>query len=152
MGFDQHKYINEYNKTRYKMYQFRVRNDDEELIEYLDSKNKRNSYIISLIDKDMKRKNILSIKEIKDRIVPVLHKYGISDIYLFGSYGRGEASPDSDVDILCDKGNIRTLIDQGEMEEELEASLNKSVDIVFTSSVKDEYFEKQIMEDRIKLC
>ena len=152
MSFDQNKYINKYNKDTYKMYQFRVRKDNKRIIKFLDNKDKRNNYIISLIDKDLDKNKVLSLKRIKEIIKPILNKYEIRDIYLFGSYARGEANSKSDIDIYCDKGNIKTLIQQGKLEEELEKSLHKEVDIVFESSIKDDYFEKQIMEDMIKLC
>ena len=152
MSFDQNKYINKYNKDTYKMYQFRVRKDNKRIIKFLDNKDKRNNYIISLIDKDLDKNKVLSLKRIKEIIKPILNKYEIRDIYLFGSYARGEANSKSDIDIYCDKGNIKTLIQQGKLEEELEKSLHKEVDIVFESSIKDDFFEKQIMEDMIKLC
>ncbi len=95
---------------------------------------------------------IYTINEIKSLIKPILNKYGITEIYLFGSYSRGEAKETSDIDIYCNKGNIKTLIDQGMLEDELEDSLNKKVDIVFDSSYIYEYFRKAIMEDMIKLC
>ena len=152
ISFNQNKYINEYNKNTYKMYQFRIRKDNKRMIKYLDKKTERNNYIISLIDNDIEKEKVLSIRKIKDIIKPILYSYGIKDIYLFGSYARGEANSKSDVDIYCDKGNIRTIIDQGRLEEKLEKALKRSVDIVFESSIKDEFFEKQIKEDMIKLC
>lgn len=151
MSFNQVEYISKFNKNNYKMYQFRVKKNDKELIDYLDKKENRNNYILSLINDDINKK-IYSLKEIKRIIKPILNKYGINDIYLFGSYARGEAKSNSDIDIYCDKGNIKTLIDQGELEEELENALNKEVDIIFTTSILDEYFKEQIKEDMIKLC
>ena len=151
MSFNQVEYISKFNKNNYKMYQFRVKKIDKELIDYLDKKENRNNYILSLINDDINKK-IYSLKEIKRIIKPILNKYGINDIYLFGSYARGEAKSNSDIDIYCDKGNIKTLIDQGELEEELENALNKEVDIIFTTSILDEYFKEQIKEDMIKLC
>ena len=111
MSFNQVEYISKFNKNNYKMYQFRVKKIDKEIIEYLDKKENRNSYILSLIN-DINKK-VYSLKEIKRIIKQILNKYGISDIYLFGSYARGEAKSNSDIDIYCDKGNIKTLIDQG---------------------------------------
>ena len=151
MSFNQVEYISKFNKNNYKMYQFRVKKIDKELIDYLDKKENRNNYILSLINDDINKK-VYSLKEIKRIIKPILNKYGINDIYLFGSYARGEAKSNSDIDIYCDKGNIKTLIDQGELEEELESALNKEVDIIFTTSILDEYFKEQIKEDMIKLC
>ncbi|MBP5550681.1 MAG: nucleotidyltransferase domain-containing protein [Bacilli bacterium] len=83
---------------------------------------------------------------------PVFRKYEINEIYLFGSYARGEATKDSDVDIYCSKGKVRSLIDQGRLIDELEEVLKKKVDIVFDTSEMNEYFKNQIMEDMIKLC
>lgn len=151
MSFNQVEYISKFNKNNYKMYQFRVKKNDKELIDYLDKKENRNSYILSLINDDINKK-VYSLKEIKRIIKPILNKYGINDIYLFGSYARGEAKSNSDIDIYCDKGNIKTLMDQGELEEELENALNKEVDIIFTTSILDEYFKEQIKEDMIKFC
>lgn len=151
MAFDQLKYINDFNKDTYKMYQFRIKRSDSEIIEYLDNMTNRNAYLLSLVNEDIAKKEIYTIKKIKDTIKPILNKYGIYDINLFGSYARGEATKDSDVDIYCDKGNIKTLIDQVLLEEELKNALNKEVDIIFNTQILDDYFKKQIMKDLIKL-
>lgn len=148
MKFNQKNYIDKYNKTNYKMYQFRVRKDSS-LVKMLDKLDNRNKYIVSLIEKD---KKVLTIKQIKRIIKPILKKYGITDVCLFGSYARGEANINSDVDIFCEKGNIKNLIQQGKLEEELEKALKKEVDIIFKTSKMDNYFKKQIMEDMINLC
>lgn len=151
MSFNQSEYISNFNKNNYKMYQFRVKKTDIEIINRLDNIESRNSYIISLINGDI-NKSVYTIKKIKSIIKPILNKYGIFEIYLFGSYARGEAKDSSDVDIYCDKGNIKTLIDQGLLEEELEIALNKKVDIIFNTTNINDYFRTQIMEDMIKLC
>src|SRR5574344_2083014 len=151
MPFNQTEYISNFNKNNYKMYQFRIKKTSKNIINYLDNIKNRNSYIVSLITTDI-NSSIYTIKEIKSIIKPILNKYGINDIYLFGSYARGEAKDSSDIDIYCDKANIRTFIDQGLLEDELEEALNKKVDIVFDSSYIDDYFKMQIMDDMIKLC
>ena len=151
MAFKQNEYISEYNKNKYKMYQFRVKRSDKELIDHLDGVGNKNSYIVSLIDNDFRR-SVYTLKEIKKLIKPILNKHGISDIYIFGSYARGEANKESDVDIYCDKGDIRTLPEQVALEEELESALKKEVDIIFDTMTIDDYFKEQIFEDRIKLC
>ena len=146
-------YISKYNRENYKQYIFRVRKDDKEIINKIDSISNKNAYFYSLVSNESNNNpNIYSIKKIKQIIKPILNKYGIFEIYLFGSYARGEANKDSDIDIYCEKGKIKTLIDQGRLEEELEKSLNKKVDIIFTSATLKDYFKQQIMEDLIKLC
>lgn len=151
MAFNQEEYTSKFNKKNYKMYQFRIKKIDKNIINYLDNKKNRNNYIVSLINNDI-NKSIYTIKELKNIIKPILNKYNIYEIYLFGSYARGEAKETSDVDIFCEKGNIKTLIDQEILINELELALNKKVDIIYTTSIINEYFKSQIMEDMIKLC
>lgn len=43
---------------------------------------------------------IYTIEEIRKKIKPIAEKYGIEKVWLFGSYARGEATEDSDVDLL----------------------------------------------------
>ncbi len=144
-------YINQYNKDNYKMYQFRVRKSDVDLINKLDSVHNRNSYITNLIINDLKP-NVLSIKQIKDRIKPIIKKHQIKDVYLFGSYSRGEANENSDVDIYCDKGDLRTLYDEVDLIDEFENALGKKVDLVTIGSRMQDFFKQQIEEDMIKIC
>ena len=67
--------------------------------------------IVSLID-NKEKMNILTIKQIKTIIKPILIKHGIKNINLFGSYARGEANANSDVDIYCDRGKIKILLNK----------------------------------------
>jgi predicted nucleotidyltransferase len=50
---------------------------------------------------------VYSLDEIKERVRPVAEKYNLPAVWVFGSYARGEATPESDVDILFDSGEIR---------------------------------------------
>ena len=151
MSSNQLNYITKYNKANYKMYQFRIKKTEALLIEKLDNISNRNSYITNLILDDIDS-GILTIKEIKDKIKPIIHKYNIKDVYLFGSYARGEANRNSDIDIYCDRGDINTLWKKNSFKDELEETLNKEVDIVTIGSEMDEYFRKQLEEDMIKIC
>ena len=150
MSFNQKDYISKFNKDTYKMYQLRIKRDDKELIDKLDNVKNRNSYLTSLIENDI-RPNVLTIKEIKTRIKPIIEKHQIKDVYLFGSYSRGEAKPNSDVDIYCSSGDIKTLYDEVSFVEELKEVLNKEVDVVFIGSQMHDYFKMQLEEDKIKI-
>ena len=151
MSFNQQEYIDKYNKNTYKMIPFRVRKDDIKIINKLNSVDSMNNYIYSLIDNDV-NKSVLTIKQIKERILPILNKHHINEVYLFGSYARGEANNKSDVDIYCESGDIETFIDQGYLEDELKESLKKNVDIVFIGSTMDDFFKEQLEKDKIKIC
>jgi predicted nucleotidyltransferase len=47
---------------------------------------------------------MLSIDEIKSYITPVVKKYPIEKVILFGSYARGDASDTSDIDLVVESG------------------------------------------------
>lgn len=145
------QYISDFNKENYKMYQFRIKRSETKLINKLDNVSNRNSYLTNLILEDIES-SILSIKEIKDRIRPIMQKHGIQDVYLFGSYARGEATRDSDVDIYCDKGDVITLWDQSAFEDELTKALGKEVDVVTIGSQMNDFFRQQLENDMIKIC
>ena len=143
-------YITNYNKENYKMYQFRVKKTDEELIGKLDSVQNKNQYITSLIKKDI-HPGILTIREIKERMLPIIKKHGIEDVFLFGSYARGEATENSDVDIYCSNGDVDSLLKEVVFIDELETALNKKVDVVFIGSQMHPFFKEQVEKDKIKL-
>lgn len=149
MSFDQKSYIKKFNKNTYKMYQFRVKKSNKRLISFLDNIKNRNNYISQLLEDKC---NVLTIKEIKQLSKPVFNKYGITEIYLFGSYARGEATNNSDVDFYCERGNLRFLTDLVDIMEDLERVLGKKVDIVFNDSRMEDNFRKSMFDDLIKLC
>lgn len=151
MSFNQKEYIGNFNKNTYKMFPFRVRKDDVDVIDKLKSVPNMNKYIYSLIENDI-NPSVLTIKEIKEKALPILAKHNIHEVYLFGSYARGEAKNTSDVDIYCEAGDIKTFIDQGFLEEELEASLGKKVDLLFIGTKITDYFKEQLEGDKIRLC
>ena len=133
------------------MYQFRIKKNNTAILNKLDSVINRNNYITNLIAEDI-NPGVLTIKEIKQRIKPVIEKHGIKDVYLFGSYARGEANRDSDVDIYCSSGDVDSLIKEIDLIHEFEEVLRKRVDVVTIGSQMHEYFRKQLEEDMIKIC
>ena len=45
---------------------------------------------------------IFSLDEIKERLAPIAAEYGVNKILLFGSYSRGTADSESDLDFYID--------------------------------------------------
>ena len=60
----------------------------------------------------------------------IAQRYGVRDLRVFGSRARGEARPDSDLDLLVDPMPGATLFDLGELQQELEALLGVPVDLL----------------------
>ena len=48
---------------------------------------------------------VYTLEEISRRVRPVAEKYKLKAVYVFGSYARGEANEDSDIDLLIDDTN-----------------------------------------------
>lgn len=151
MANNQLDYISDYNKKNYKMYQFRVKKNDKEMIEKLDNISNRNGYITNLIMEDI-NPSVLTIKQIKERIKPIMAKHNVKEVYLFGSYSRGEANRNSDVDIYCEQGDVDTLWKFSSFCNELEEALSKKVDVVTIGSQMHDYFRQQLEEDKIRIC
>ena len=60
----------------------------------------------------------------------VLVQYDVSEAYLFGSFARGEQTPDSDIDLRLVCGNTMTFGTLYELSCELEMELGRKVDII----------------------
>ena len=89
-----------------------------------------------------------TITEIKNKITNTAMQYGIQKAYLFGSYARGEAGIESDIDICIEKGKLRTLFELSGFSQDLEETLGNKVDVITTTSLSDD-FRKQIEKDMI---
>ncbi|MEA1957402.1 MAG: nucleotidyltransferase family protein [Euryarchaeota archaeon] len=90
-------------------------------------------------------------ERIKEKILPILKKYGVKKAALFGSFARGEQKPDSDIDILVkfkDREN-KTLLDLVGLELELVDVLNRKVDVLTYNSIhpllKDYILKEQVV-------
>lgn len=60
----------------------------------------------------------------------VLAQYDVNEAYLFGSFARGDQTPDSDIDLRLVCGNTMTFGSLYELSHELEKELGRKVDIV----------------------
>ena len=93
---------------------------------------------------------IYSIDEIKKRFEKVARKYEINEAYLFGSYARGDATRESDVDFYINKGKIRGWDLYG-FYDEVENVMNKKVDFITTATALDGEFEAEMRKDLVKI-
>jgi predicted nucleotidyltransferase len=77
-------------------------------------------------------------------------KYGIRRVRVFGSVSRDQAGAASDVDLLVDFEQGRSLLDQVGFEQDVAALLGCRVDVVAEGGVSP-YLERQILEDAVPL-
>ena len=73
---------------------------------------------------------IYTVDEIADIVRPIAEKYGVVSIILFGSYTRGNADQNSDIDLYVETGRISDLIELSGFRLDLVDALHKEVDVV----------------------
>lgn len=81
---------------------------------------------------------IYTLDEIKTIIAPIAQKYRIPRVYLFGSYARGTATENSDLDFIIDTAGtgLKSLLSLSALYMELEETFQKSIDLVTINSLK----------------
>ena len=79
---------------------------------------------------------VYTLDEIARRVRPVAEKYHLRAVYVFGSYARGEAREDSDVDLVIDDTNsgLRGFA-YGGLYGDLRDALEKDIDMVPVSGL-----------------
>ena len=74
--------------------------------------------------------------QMKQSIVKILEEGGVSHAALFGSFARGDASKDSDVDLLIEfQGKDKSLLDLAALKIRLEEDLGRHVDLLTYNSL-----------------
>lgn len=75
------------------------------------------------------------LKSRRQEILEIAAKHGARNIRVFGSVARGEAGPESDVDLLVDMEPGRSLLDLGGLWLDLNELLGRKVDVVTEQSI-----------------
>lgn len=88
----------------------------------------------------------MTIEEISKKIDPILKAHDISYAGVFGSVARGEARPESDLDILVRPGRPTDLFEYFDLREELTLALGCEIDIV-TEKNLNKYFRSSILNE-----
>ena len=88
---------------------------------------------------------IYTIEELKEKLCPIFISHKVKKALVFGSYGKGSASHDSDVDIFVDS-NLHGLAFI-ELVEDIREVLNKDVDVIDARHVdKGTKIEEEIIK------
>jgi len=92
----------------------------------------------------------ISIREIEQKILPILQCHGVKRAGLFGSCVRGEVKEDSDIDILVEIEEDISLLDFVGIKLELEEALGRKVDLVEYNTIKP-LLRKRILDEQVVL-
>ncbi|MBE5792753.1 MAG: nucleotidyltransferase [Clostridiales bacterium] len=84
---------------------------------------------------------VYTLDEIKALSMPIAMRHGVAKLYLFGSYARGEATPESDLDFRIEKGRIRNVLQLGSFLNDIEDAFQKNADVLTTQMLSKDFLE-----------
>ena len=89
-------------------------------------------------------------KQKRSAIISIAGRHGVTGIRVFGSFARGEARADSDIDLLIETGPFRTPFFPGGLIADLEAELCRRIDVT-TKSALHPLLRDQVLREAVPL-
>jgi uncharacterized protein len=77
----------------------------------------------------------VTIEQNRAEILRIAARHGARNVRVFGSVARGEDRPDSDVDLLVDMDDDRSLLDLVGLGQDLQELLQRKVDVLTDESI-----------------
>jgi predicted nucleotidyltransferase len=90
------------------------------------------------------------VQEAREEISLIASAHGAGNVRVFGSTGRGELGAVSDLDLLVDMAEGRSLLDLIALSSDLEESLGVEVDVVTEASLLP-YMRDRVLDDAVAL-
>jgi len=91
-----------------------------------------------------------AIEQQRDAILRLAYQHGAKHVRVFGSTARGEARPDSDLDLLVEMEPNRSLLDHIALQQDLEDLLGVPVDVV-TEKALHPHIRQRILDEAVEL-
>ncbi|MGK0209381.1 MAG: putative nucleotidyltransferase [Patescibacteria group bacterium] len=92
----------------------------------------------------------MDVETIKNKIVPILQKEGVTKAGIFGSYARGDNKRGSDVDVLIEIDDSYSLFDLIRLQQKLSQKIRRKVDLGEYSMIRKE-IKKGVLGDEIRI-
>lgn len=89
-------------------------------------------------------------EEMKHKIIFVLRKHDVIHADLFGSFARNEADENSDLDILVELPENKSLFDLVRIKLDLQEELGIDVDVLTYASVNPQ-IKSQVMSNKVAI-
>jgi predicted nucleotidyltransferase len=100
--------------------------------------------------KDEKSPSAVAMPAAREDIRRIASAHGAGNVRVFGSTGRGEQGPASDLDLLVDMAEGRSLFDLIALSNDLEESLGVDVDVVTEASLSP-YMRDRVLDEAVAL-
>lgn len=84
----------------------------------------------------------------REKLAEICRRNDIRYLGVFGSFARGEATSDSDVDLLVRFSSRKSLLDLVRIEHEIEEALGREVDLLTEASISPHLREQILQETR----
>lgn len=92
--------------------------------------------------------NLEQVRQRRSDIEQLARQHGAYNVRVFGSVARGEAGPDSDLDVLVKFEAGRSLLDLVGIQQDLEELLGCKVDVVSERALRS---EDEILREAVAL-
>lgn len=93
---------------------------------------------------------VYTLQQLESIIAPIAKKHGVKRVSVFGSYGRGQATATSDVDLSIEKGRIQTMLQYFAFVNDVQDALKCHVDVI-TPDLRDPSFLETIRKDEVMI-
>jgi predicted nucleotidyltransferase len=90
------------------------------------------------------------LQKYRTEILDLAMRHGARDVRVFGSLARGEGNEGSDLDLLVNLGEGRSLLDLVGLKQGLEDLLHRSVDVV-TERALSPYLRERVLSEAVPL-
>lgn len=94
---------------------------------------------------------LAELRAVRDQIVAIVQRHHGRNVRVFGSVARGDAQPDSDVDLLVDVPDDVSLFDVGGMYYDLGELLGRDVDVVYFHAKTRPEFRANVEREAVAL-
>ncbi len=98
----------------------------------------------------MTRWTLTALRERRNEILEIGRQHGVRMIRVFGSVSRGDATPASDIDLLVDLDQGRSLLDLGGFVADVQDLLGCRVDVVSARGLRPR-FRDRVLQDAVAL-
>lgn len=84
----------------------------------------------------------MTIQDMEKILVTILQRHAATRVAIFGSRSRGEARPDSDLDVLVAFADTKSLLTLVGIERELSEALGIKVDLLTEASISPHLIDR----------